>query len=214
MKNIYLISGLGADERVYSKINFGNNSVTFIPWLIPEKNETIEAYALRLSKKIINEKPILIGLSFGGMMAVEVAKHIQTEKIILISSSKNKSEVPFYYRLAGKLLLNRIVPTSVLVKSNKLVNKVFATRSNEDKKLVASMIANTDIEILKWSIDKIVNLKNKTAHSNLFHIHGTADRILPCKFVKADYTIKGGKHLMIMTRANEVEEIIMKVINS
>jgi esterase/lipase len=214
MKNIYLISGLGADERVYSKINFGNSNVTFIPWLIPEKNETIEAYALRLSKKITNENPILIGLSFGGMMAVEVAKHISTDKIILISSSKNKSEVPFYYRLAGKLLLNRIVPTSVLVKSNKLVNKVFATRSNEDKKLVASMIANTDIEILKWSVDKIVNLKNKTAHKNLLHIHGTADRILPYKFVKADYTIKGGKHLMIMTRANEVEEIIMKVINS
>ena len=110
MKNIYVISGLGADERVFYKTNFGNNNVTHIHWVTPLHNETIEAYALRLCTHIHHETPILVGLSFGGMVAMEVAKHIATEKIILISSAKTKHELPKFYRIVGKLNLHKLIP--------------------------------------------------------------------------------------------------------
>ncbi|MGK6351614.1 hypothetical protein [Parapedobacter sp. DT-150] len=44
--------------------------------------------------------------------------------------------------------------------------------------------------------------------SNTVHIHGTADRILPFRFVKADYVIPGGSHLMVVNRAKEISDII------
>ena len=100
MKTVYVFSGLGADERVFHKIDFSGYDVHFIKWITPQKNESIESYALRLTSQITKPLPVLIGLSFGGMMAVEVAKHIATEKIILISSAKSKNEIPFYFRTA------------------------------------------------------------------------------------------------------------------
>jgi pimeloyl-ACP methyl ester carboxylesterase len=212
MKNIYLISGLGADERVYSKINFGDNNVTFIPWLIPDENETIEEYALRLSKKITLSNPILIGVSFGGMMAIEIAKIIAIEKIIIVSSAKHKNEIPFYFKIAGKLGLHKIINARILAKSNLITNKFFSLRTAEDKKLVASMIKDTNIGLLQWSIDKIVHLKNEYVHKNLTHIHGTADRILPFRFVQPDVVIEGGAHLMIVNKSAEVQEKIMEAI--
>jgi esterase/lipase len=212
MKTIYIFTGLGADERVFHKIKFENYQAIHIKWITPLQNESIEAYALRLTKQITSSSPILIGLSFGGMMAVEVAKHIVTEKIILISSSKNKKEIPFYYKLAGKMRLHKIIRARFLVKANKITNKIFSVRSSEDKKIISSMMAASDVVFLNWAIDKIVHLKNVVVHKNLTHIHGTADRILPIRFVKADIVIKGGTHLMIMNKAAEVQQKILEVI--
>jgi esterase/lipase len=49
------------------------------------KNEDISHYAQRLSARI-EPNSILIGLSFGGIVAIEIAKHIPS-KIILVSSA-------------------------------------------------------------------------------------------------------------------------------
>lgn len=212
MKNIFIFTGLGADERVFHKINFENYNAIHIKWITPIQNETIEEYALRLTQQITTSHPILVGLSFGGMMAVEVAKHIDTEKIILISSSKNKNEIPFYYRLAGKMRLHKIIRARFLVKANKMTNKIFSVRSSEDKKIISSMMAASDVVFLNWAIDKIVHLKNEVVHKNLTHIHGSADRILPIRFVQADIVIKGGTHLMIMNKAAEVQQKILEAI--
>jgi pimeloyl-ACP methyl ester carboxylesterase len=213
MKNIYIFTGLGADERVFYKINFENYNAIHIKWITPLHKETIEEYALRLTKQIFTPNPILLGLSFGGMMAVEVGKHIETEKIILVSSSKNKQEIPFYYRLAGKIKLHKLIRAKFLVKANKITNKFFSVRTSEDKKIISSMMGASDAVFLDWAIDKIVHLKNETSHANLTHIHGTADRILPIRFVKAHMQIKGGTHLMIINRAAEVEAKIMEALN-
>ncbi|RZJ29312.1 MAG: alpha/beta hydrolase, partial [Chryseobacterium sp.] len=72
MNKIYIFSGLGVDRRVFDNIDFGDLNVEFIDWIIPLTNEAIEIYAERISRKIISENPILIGLSFGGMVAVEI----------------------------------------------------------------------------------------------------------------------------------------------
>jgi pimeloyl-ACP methyl ester carboxylesterase len=212
MKTICIFTGLGADERVFHKINFENYHVIHIKWIKPLQKESIEAYALRLTQQITIINPILVGLSFGGMMAVEVAKHISTEKIILISSSKSKTEIPFYYKLAGKMRLHKIIRARFLVRANKITNKIFSVRSSEDKKIISSMMAASDVVFLNWAIDKIVHLQNEVVHKNLTHIHGSADRILPIRFVSADIVIKGGTHLMILNKAAEVQQKILDAI--
>ena len=109
---IFIFSGLGADQRVFQKLDFSGFDVTFVNWIIPFEKETIEHYAARLLDQISGKNPILVGLSFGGIMAVEVAKQIETKKIILIASAKTKDEIPFYFQIAGKLNLQKLLPTS------------------------------------------------------------------------------------------------------
>ena len=213
MKTVYVFSGLGADERVFHKIDFKGYDAHFIQWITPLKNESIEAYALRLTAQIKMMNPILVGLSFGGMMAVEVAKHICTEKIIIISSAKNSKEIPFYFRLAGKLGLPKIIPSTALIKINVFTNWFFSNRTAEDKKMLSAILHDTEPVFLKWAIHAIANWQNTTIHQNLHHIHGDADRILPFKFVSCDETIKGGAHLMIVSKATEVNKLLFKTIN-
>lgn len=212
MKTIYVLGGLGADERVFYKLDFGSHNVVYIKWVAPYKNETIESYALRLTTQISTPTPILIGLSFGGMMAVEIAKHITTEKIILLSSAKNRQEIPYYFRLAGAVGLHNIIPSSLLIKANIFTNWFFSSRSVEEKKMLSAILHDTDPVFLKWAIAKIATWKNVTTHQNLQHIHGTADRILPIINIKANESVEGGAHLMVVTNAKEVSRILKKVL--
>ena len=212
MKNIYVISGLGADESVFYKINFGNNNVTHINWLTPYKNESISDNALRLSKKITTEKPILIGLSFGGMVAAEIAKHIAVEKIILISSVKTRAEIPWLYKAVGKINAHKLIPAYFLQSANIFTNWAFSVRSKEDKKMLHTMMRKMDLVFLKWAIDKIANWQNETIHPNTTHIHGTADRILWYRNIKNAIAIKAGPHLMVMTKAEEVNDLLKSLI--
>jgi pimeloyl-ACP methyl ester carboxylesterase len=207
-KDLYIFSGLGADERVFQMLDFSGFSTTFIKWIVPQENETIENYATRLLDQITTTKPILIGLSFGGIIAIEVAKQIDTEKVILIASAKTKNEIPFYYRFAGQLGLHKLLPTQLLRKSNFITSWFFGTKSNFDNQILKQILIDTDPKFLKWAIDKVAKWKNQTPIQNIFHIHGTNDKILPLFFVKSNSIIKNGGHLMTLNKAEELNQIL------
>ena len=125
MNNIYIFSGLGVDQRVFDNIDFGHLDVEFIEWIEPLKNEFLEKYAKRISLSLTELNPTLIGLSFGGMIAVEISKILKTKQIILIASAKTRNELPKIYQLAGTLKLNKIIPKSLFKKQNFITNWFF-----------------------------------------------------------------------------------------
>ncbi len=133
MKNLYCFSGLGADEKVFGRLELQGYTLNFIQWEIPKAGEAIAEYAARLSSKIPESNPVLLRLSFGGMVAIEVSKLIPTEKVILISTAKTKNEIPWLYRVAGKIRLHRIIPTVFLKWANPLSYWLFDVQSIEDK---------------------------------------------------------------------------------
>lgn len=211
-KHIYLFSGLCADERAFQKLELEDYQVIHIQWIRPEKDESIELYAKRLLDQILTSNPVLIGLSFGGLMAVEISKHITTEKIILISSAKTRKEIPLPYRIMGKIRIQNILPLQLLIHPNFVTNFIFGAHTKEDKKLLGPMIEHTDLHFLKWAMVNVANWKNGFNPGNITHIHGTADRVLPYRNVKCDYTIQDGGHMMVLNRAHEVNEILHEVI--
>ncbi len=212
MRHIYCISGFGADERVFSKLNFKELEFHFLPWFTPIKNETIEGYAKRMSESIMHEEPILLGLSFGGIMSIEIAKQISTSKIILISSIKSFREMPLWMRLTGKLKLDKVVPLKTFKLIEPIENYNLGIENNEELKLVQEYRATISQQYTKWANHQIVNWKNEWIPENLAHIHGGRDHIFPIKNIKADYIIPDGGHFMIMNRAAEVNNIIERIM--
>ncbi len=212
MKHIYCISGFGADERVFSKLNLPGYNIHYIKWNIPEKNESLHAYAKRLIEQIHHVNPILIGLSFGGMMCIEIARQFPVEKIILISSIKSFQERPFWMKLSGKLRVNKIFP----MRSFKLIEPIedynLGLETIEEKEMVHAYRRSINPYYTDWAINVILNWKNDWMPKNLFHIHGTKDRIFPFKNVHADYIVSSGGHFMIMNRITEVNEYIISAL--
>lgn len=108
---VYLISGLGADERVFKFLSLPQIDAKPIFWEKTDKAETISQYCKKLLKQIdLDSEIILIGVSFGGIVAQEIAKLVPVKKIIIVSSVKSPSEFSFPLRFARATQIHRIIP--------------------------------------------------------------------------------------------------------
>lgn len=208
MSKIYIFSGLGVDKRVFDRIDFSGMNITFVDWIAPNSDESIQEYAGRISERITSSNPVLIGLSFGGMIAVEISKLIPTEKIILIASAKTRHELPKLYINISQTNLHQIAPAALLKLHHPLADWFFGITAKEDRILLKNILKDTDPKFLKWAIHQIVSWKNEHTPENVIHIHGDADRIIPIKNVRADYIISDGGHFMTVTHADEIGRIL------
>lgn len=211
----YFISGLGADRRAFYKIKLpADYQVVHLEWIAPLPNESFSNYAKRFAEPINpNEDFILVGLSFGGMLAIELAKLLSPKKLIIISSVSSYNELPWYFRKAGKLGLHRILSPAVY-KQATLLNRFMGAGDKEMKAIVYSYVNNIEPAFIRWSLNVILNWDHVRRLSNLVHIHGSDDHLLPCKYVKADYVVKNGGHLMVMNKAREVNAILNEILSA
>jgi len=213
METVYFISGLGADERVFKHIILppGYEAV-HLRWIKPEANESLSHYAGRLAAGIDFSKPFsLVGLSMGGMIATDIARTHPPHKLILISSVPLSNALPFYYHIAGKLRLHRLVPISLL-KNMSALKRLFTTETSEDKKMLRTMIRHADAGFLRWALGAILSWKNERQPENLVHIHGSADLVLPARYAKPGLIIQGAGHMMVLNRATEINRHIEEAL--
>ncbi|HMU11608.1 MAG TPA: alpha/beta hydrolase [Ferruginibacter sp.] len=212
MKTIYCISGLGADERAFSKLSLPGYELKVIPWLMPEKNESIESYATRMRAGIAEENPILMGLSFGGMICTEIAKQVPVKKLIIISSIKSSDELPAWMKTVAKLRLHKIVPLKSSRFTEPIQNIMLGANSPEEKMIASEYRKKVNITYTNWAVNQAINWKNNWQHPATVHIHGDEDRMFPIKNSKPDFTIKNGGHFMIMNKAGDVSRCINTIL--
>ena len=213
MKNIYLISGLGADERVFRNIDFKGENPKYIHWITPSVDESLESYSSRLLNQIDTKNEfILIGVSFGGIIANEISKHVPAKKIIIISSIKCSSEKPLIYRIINFFKLISLIPSFLLKIYNPILAYFFGVSSSEDKELLKSFLSKTDGRFLKWALQSILKWNNEEYLSNLFHIHGTNDKLFPSRLIGRAILIADGSHFMILNKAKEISLKLKEIL--
>ena len=208
---IYAISGLGADGRVFDQLNL-DVPIYLIRWIEPGKEESLEAYALRLSAQVdTNDEAVFIGVSFGGMIAMALNKHIHPLLIILISSVENNDELPFIYKLTGKTGIIQHLPTRWLKPPKRIATWLFRAK---EKKIFHAILHDTDTTFVKWAIGAVGTWKEKGKHQHVIRIHGTRDRILPLSKGISAITIANGGHFMIVDKAPEISCIINRILKN
>src|SRR5260221_248687 len=179
MQNIYFISGVGASKKLFSFLDLSFCNPVFIDWIPPLKEEPLQHYALRIKATIPNEHPVIVGISFGGMLASEIARSDPKSRAMIISSNKTSSELPSFLRLGNYLPIYKWIPDNIL-KNEMIISKFFfGVKGDEQKKLHKIILKETDIPFTKWAISAILKWKSSKPTHNIIHIHGTSDRLLP-----------------------------------
>lgn len=208
--NVYFLSGLGADKRVFDKLKLDDRyDVHYIEWISPKRKEPLHDYAQRLIAQMDTTKPFqLVGLSFGGIMASEIAGIIRPEQIILISSTPTNIPVSKFNRGLIKFLLASPFAAPILKSTNSYTYKYFGADTPELKTLLKQILHDTDSKFLKWALIRMTDWNHPNTAENLFHIHGSADRLIPLKIVKPDVVIEGGGHLMVYKEHDEISKIL------
>ena len=211
IKTIYLIPGVGANDKVFMNLELPGYEIVHIKWPKHKKNESLQAYVKKLVPQIKTDtEPILMGLSFGGIVAMELAKLVNPYKTVLISSIKTHHERPLKLMFLNSLKFHRLLPGKLVIKFRFWLNWLLGKLTPTEWELVELMIKEANIEFNEWAVDQVIHWHNEEVPSNVIHIHGTGDRIFPSFYVKKAIWIKGGSHFMVVNRAKEISRILMR----
>jgi pimeloyl-ACP methyl ester carboxylesterase len=97
---LILLSGMAADERLFAPQRAAFPQLLVPAWIEPLPQESLRSYAGRLARRIDPGRPCVVGgVSFGGIVALEMAVHLQARACVLISSVRSPVEFPWWYRL-------------------------------------------------------------------------------------------------------------------
>lgn len=208
--NLYFISGLGADKRVFQKLVLPDfYHIHYIEWIPVAKNESIESYCRRLSEQIDTSQPFsLVGLSFGGVISIEMSKFLTPVQTILISSFCLKQEVPRFYVFLSDSGLYKFLPTGLLLKPNHFVFRLFGAYKPAVKDLIKNILQDTDPVFFQWAVRQLFSWNNQWKPDNMLRIHGTSDKVLPYKSNMDAIPVEGGEHLMVYSQWETVSEIL------
>ncbi|TDD97300.1 alpha/beta hydrolase family protein [Flavobacterium cellulosilyticum] len=211
---VYFMPGLAASAAIFERIVLPENlfEMLLLEWEIPLEKESLAAYAKRMTKKITHPNPVLIGVSFGGILVQEMAAFIDTRKVIIISSVKSNLEFPMRMKLAKSTKAYKLIPTALLANLEGLAQFSFGTKINTRLKLYEKFLCVRDKNYLDWAVEQVVLWERTVEDKKVIHIHGDEDDVFPIKNIHNCVVVKGGTHIMVLNKYKWLNENLPKII--
>lgn len=211
---VYFMPGLAASPTIFERIKLDETAFeTFLlEWEIPNPKESLSDYALRITKNIKHENPVLIGVSFGGILVQEMARHIEARKVIIISSVRSNAEFPRRMKIGKTTKAYKLIPMQILLNVEKLAKFSFGEKINKRIQLYEKFLAVRDIYYLQWAVETVIRWDRNEADEKVIHIHGDKDHVFPIKYINKCIVVKGGTHIMILNKYKWLNENLPSII--
>lgn len=199
---VYFMPGLAASVAIFERIRLSelDFEMFFLEWEIPKEKETLLDYAKRMAEKIKHENPVLIGVSFGGILVQEMARFIKVSKVIIISSVKSNLEFPKRMVVAKKTKAYKLIPLSLVQNIESLAKFSFGKKVNQRLKLYEKFLSVRDKRYLDWAVEQVILWDRIVVDKNVIHLHGDMDDVFPIKYISNCIVVEGGTHIMILNK--------------
>ena len=214
--HVYLMPGMAANPTIfeYIKLPEENYKIHWLEWQMPNKKETLEAYAKRMCEFIEYDNVVLLGVSFGGMLVQEMSKFINFKKLIVVSSVKSHHELPKRLKLLKITKAYKILPTQLVSNIDLLAKYAFGETIKKRVDLYKKYLSVSDKVYLDWAIEQVVCWEQEEPHPDAIYIHGDKDVVFPHSCEGDCIVIKGGSHIMIINKYKWFNENLPKLIES
>ena len=209
--NVYLFSGLGADERVFAHLKFPKSNVRHIKWPAVTRETSTEVFLSKIKDQIKTKQDnVFFGVSFGGLIAQDMAAFLPVKTLIILSSLTTPAEMPRLYKSVIARLMLKITPNFILRKPNTFIDYMFSIKTNEGRNTLRDVIRDTDPAFLRWAIAYLQKWqKPKENQAKTVHrLHGSNDRIFPNIPFGAGTQIVSGGHFAVYETANEINRCL------
>lgn len=200
--HIYCMPGMAASPKIFEFIKLPSPYVLHaLSWIPPLKNEPLANYALRMCDRIKHPNPFLLGVSFGGILVQEMAKHIKVKKVIIVSSIKNNSELPIPMKMAQKTNAHKLLPMQWIKSLDALALFAFGKGIQRRLEMYQKYLSERNPEYLSWAIDALVKWNQEETMEGVLHIHGLKDTVFPIKNLQQPFLQIEAGHAAIISHA-------------
>jgi len=210
--DIHLIPGLGADHRIFDKLLVDVPNRYAHDWPIMAAGSSLRHFAETIAERIDAKRPhVLIGMSMGGMVVQEMAAITKPARVVIISSWKGPHEMPLPIRSLRGTHPERILTKEVLKRLMPMIRWQMGASGKEEWALLNAFMGAHSIEQLKAQVSAVMDWKGLPMPiEGLLHIHGDQDRLMPLISIQGAEVVPGGTHLMVYSKAREVEAILLE----
>ena len=210
---VYCMPGMAASPKIFEYIHLPKPyKLHLLSWILPMKEESLSAYAKRMSERVSAVDSVLIGVSFGGVLVQEMAKHIQVRKVIIVSSIKSRNELPLPIKMARTTNAHKLLPTQWINNLDALSLFAFGKGIQKRLKLYQKYLSERNPDYLDWSIDTLVHWDQEEADASVIHIHGKKDTVFPMKYLSKPFIAIEGGHAAIITSAQWFNSELPKLL--
>lgn len=212
--HLYFVPGLAANSKIFEKLTFPSPyQLHYLEWLDPIPNESIQHYAKRMASLVKEPHPVLVGVSFGGIIVQEMKQFLSPKKTIIISSIKSQKQYSYLSKFVKSTHLYKLVPFFVNNAMGLSLKVVFGKKSVERIDLYNRYLSKRDDNYLNWSLKNVLNWKQKEEDPTICQIHGNKDEIFPIKYIKNCIIVDQGTHIMILNKAKTISQLIQQNIH-
>ena len=207
---IYAIPGMGVDGRIFRELRL-DRPIEILEWMAPcGERESLQAYARRLAEPLPDHPFLMMGLSFGGVICQEIARIKPVKGVVLLSSIRDQSGLPWYMELMQKIPYYQLSRGDWRIKSMPYWGPIFGLKDKAEIAFLQDLFSDFSVLYRMWAIKSLVHWQKPAEIEDLplFHIHGSKDEIFAARLQTPDVLIKGGTHSMVFQRAEEVSRAI------
>ncbi len=206
--------GMAASPTIFNNIHLPGQTFDthWLEWFVPERGMDLRQYAARMCEKVRHPNPVLIGVSFGGILVQEMGRLLNARKVIIVSSVKRTSELPRRMLFARYTRVHKLLPTGLVNNVELLSKYAFGESVGKRLDLYEQYLSVRDKYYIDWCIDQIVNWTQEDPLPELVHIHGAKDTVFPMQYIKDCISVKNGTHTMIIHRYKWFNERLPAII--
>jgi len=213
---LLLFPGMGADHRLLGPQARAFPDLVVPPWIPPRRGESLASYAGRLAPTIpADASSVIGGVSFGGMLACELARILRPRALVLIASASDPFFMSRYQRTAATV--GPHAPSAVLRPLARwpwLVRHFLPTRDPGHAQLLVDMLGCCDVGFLKWSAGAIVSWRPEPFPADIpvHRLHGDRDNIIPLRRYEGQTVVRDAGHLVNLTQPEETNAFLRGVV--
>ncbi|MEM9295188.1 MAG: hypothetical protein AAGA57_05240, partial [Planctomycetota bacterium] len=148
------------------------------------------------------------GVSFGAMIALDLAQHLGAHAVCVVAGCVARDEVPSSFLLARKL--GALVPTMFwppAVKALALPFSLIDGAGDDGVRLLQAEASRAAMDVLRWGAAAAAEWDGPEHPDRLPPVrraHGKFDWVIPCPPEGVDRVLDDGKHLIHLTHRRSV----------
>ncbi len=212
---IILLPGLGMDERLFAMQKLEFSTIQVPEWLPHRTFESLADYARRMSDAVNPGGPCYVGgMSFGGMVALEMARHLDCRGCFLISSVRSFHEFPYWARFLGPWSFLLPPRSDLLLASlSTAAGWVFGRFLPPAPRQFLSNVSKLRAPNMPWACRAVYSWKPvQPLPGPIFQIHGSTDKMLPAKLSRAEEFVPQGGHYLPLLQPFVVNDFLRRKI--
>jgi pimeloyl-ACP methyl ester carboxylesterase len=211
LPRLILFPGLGVSEHLFAFQKTLPARLEFPLLPTPDESESLQHYAARVAASIDPTPPLYLGgVSFGAMIALEMARILNPRGIFVISGALNQHQISPVIRILAALASGtpevlfpfgrRIVPAFL---------RILGRFDRHEREHLVDTFATVNFHLARWGATRIMQWSAPADIPCPIHwIHGQIDHVVPLWRVRPDAVVLGAGHFLNVSHPEATNEFI------